>query len=88
MGAEIRRNQKGPGGLVLLITSQWKTSTSNCYFAPEAEAVRKTKETDIKIVLKLDGTGTSAVNTGLGFFDHMLDQLARMSARSRCERER
>jgi imidazoleglycerol-phosphate dehydratase/histidinol-phosphatase len=40
---------------------------------------RKTKETDIKIDLDLDGTGKTKMNTGLGFFDHMLDQLGRHS---------
>lgn len=42
-----------------------------------AEIERKTNETDIKIMLNLDGTGKSDINTGLPFFDHMLDQLAR-----------
>ncbi|QCW99816.1 bifunctional histidinol-phosphatase/imidazoleglycerol-phosphate dehydratase HisB [Aggregatimonas sangjinii] len=41
------------------------------------EIQRKTNETDIKIQLNLDGTGKSDIKTGLSFFDHMLDQLAR-----------
>lgn len=38
---------------------------------------RKTNETDISIELDLDGTGYSKINTGIAFFDHMLDQIAR-----------
>ena len=40
---------------------------------------RKTAETQISVALKLDGTGKYKVNTGVGFFDHMLEQLARHS---------
>lgn len=42
-----------------------------------AESHRKTNETNIFIKLNLDGTGKSDIKTGLAFFDHMLDQLAR-----------
>ncbi|MBT8183267.1 MAG: bifunctional histidinol-phosphatase/imidazoleglycerol-phosphate dehydratase HisB [Eudoraea sp.] len=42
-----------------------------------AEVSRKTKETEVYIKLNLDGSGKSAIKTGLAFLDHMLDQLAR-----------
>jgi imidazoleglycerol-phosphate dehydratase len=42
-----------------------------------AEVVRNTKETQIRIVLDLDGSGESKVTTGIGFFDHMLESFIR-----------
>ena len=41
--------------------------------------VRKTKETEIKIDLEIDGLGKSDINTGIGFLDHMIDQLSKHS---------
>src|SRR4051812_28434859 len=44
-----------------------------------AEIERKTKETQIRLALNLDGGGRASARTGVGFFDHMLDLLARHS---------
>ena len=45
----------------------------------KAEISRKTTETSLKVSVNLDGTGAYDVKTGVGFFDHMMEQLARHS---------
>ncbi len=45
----------------------------------KADISRSTTETSVKVSVNLDGTGTYAVKTGVGFFDHMMEQLARHS---------
>jgi imidazoleglycerol-phosphate dehydratase len=45
----------------------------------KAEVSRKTSETEVSVSVNLDGTGTYDVKTGVGFFDHMVEQLARHS---------
>ena len=61
-----------------LITQSWE-DIYKLVTTPRRKAAvhRKTKETDIRIEINLDGEGKSKVSTGLGFFDHMLDQLSR-----------
>ena len=54
-----------------------KTTNGNSPAHRTAEVSRKTKETDVRLALDLDGGGKAAVRTGVGFFDHMLDLLAR-----------
>ncbi len=45
----------------------------------KASLRRTTKETDVEVAVDLDGTGSAAISTGIGFLDHMLDLLARHS---------
>ena len=45
--------------------------------ARTAEVVRDTNETQIRVVINIDGTGQQKLNTGVPFLDHMLDQIAR-----------
>lgn len=63
-----------------LITTDWDRITE-FLFAGErkAEVRRTTKETDIFISLNLDGSGVCKISTGLGFFDHMLEQIGKHS---------
>ena len=64
----------------VLITEDWDRVTE-FLFAGERRAVvqRTTKETDIYIEVNLDGRGKTSIQTGLGFFDHMLDQIGKHS---------
>lgn len=61
-----------------LITKDWSEIYSFLSAKPRiATKRRKTKETDINIELNLDGSGNNELSTGLGFFDHMLEQIAK-----------
>lgn len=63
---------------IALKTSSWKEIYEFLKLKDRtAEIERKTNETDIKINLNLDGTGKAEISTGIAFFDHMLDQIAR-----------
>ena len=64
--------------VIVLKTHEWKEIYS--YLKLEQRIVKKkrtTRETNIDIMLNLDGTGKGNIKTGIPFFDHMLDQLAR-----------
>jgi imidazoleglycerol-phosphate dehydratase / histidinol-phosphatase len=69
--------QKGLDSVTRLIISGWKEIYDAVLPVRSAQVQRTTKETDIYISVKLNGTGKSSIDTGLGFFDHMLDQLSR-----------
>lgn len=64
----------------VLQTNDWD-AVSEFLFAGErkSEVKRTTKETDIYVALNLDGKGICDISTGLGFFDHMLDQIGKHS---------
>jgi len=64
--------------IIALETNDWKAIYEFLKLETRsASIIRKTNETDIAITLNLDGTGKSKIDTGIAFFDHMLDQIAR-----------
>lgn len=61
-----------------LQTDSWKTIYEYLAFGLRTASLRRTtKETDIEISLNIDGTGKAKISTGIRFFDHMLEQIAR-----------
>ena len=72
--------EKGLEDVCALATTDWD-QVAEFLFAGErkAEVRRTTKETDIYVSLNLDGNGSCDISTGLGFFDHMLEQIAKHS---------
>ena len=65
-------------GKLIESSEDWTGLTRKILFpSRKAEINRDTKETQISVSINLDGTGENSINTGLNFFDHMLDQIAR-----------
>lgn len=75
---EISSKREELDETIILQTMSWKTIYEFLKLeARSASITRKTNETDIFIDLNLDGTGKSKIETGIAFFDHMLDQISR-----------
>ncbi|MFY0253842.1 bifunctional histidinol-phosphatase/imidazoleglycerol-phosphate dehydratase HisB [Chitinophaga sp. 30R24] len=80
-GAEVNNNIASLQPVIALETTDWNKIYEFLKLGLRTVThVRKTNETDIVISLNLDGTGKANIHTGLGFFDHMLDQIARHGA--------
>lgn len=64
----------------VLITDDWDRITEYLFAGERRTTIRRTtKETDIFVEVNLDGHGRTEISTGLGFFDHMLDQIGKHS---------
>lgn len=64
----------------ILITDDWDRITEYLFAGERRATIRRTtKETDIFVEVNLDGHGRTEISTGLGFFDHMLDQIGKHS---------
>lgn len=75
---EIQSSLDALQNVIVLQTTDWKSIYEFLKLEERtASIIRKTNETDIAITVNLDGTGKSKIDTGIAFFDHMLDQIAR-----------
>eukprot|EP01090_Pellita_catalonica_P012250 TRINITY_DN2616_c0_g1_i2.p1 TRINITY_DN2616_c0_g1~~TRINITY_DN2616_c0_g1_i2.p1 ORF type:complete len:309 (+),score=68.92 TRINITY_DN2616_c0_g1_i2:553-1479(+) len=75
---EITVKREELDDFIALESNDWNTIYEFLKLEERSATIeRNTNETQIKIDLNLDGTGKSTINTGIAFFDHMLDQIAR-----------
>ena len=77
-GNEIATSLEELQNVIALQTKDWQNIYEFLKLEERTASIKRTtNETDIAITLNLDGTGKSNINTGISFFDHMLDQIAR-----------
>ena len=77
-GNEIATSLEELQNGIVLQTTDWQKIYEFLKLDKRTASIKRTtNETDIAITLNLDGTGKSNINTGISFFDHMLDQIAR-----------
>ena len=74
-GEQMLQGKEYAACCVLVSDNWWDVAELLRRTERRAEVVRSTRETDIRITLDLDGVGESKIDTGLKFFDHMLDQI-------------
>jgi len=80
LGTKAILMSEKPNPKAALITTDWDEIYRFLQLPPRiAEVTRTTRETDTHIKINLDGNGQYDIHTGLGFFDHMLDQLSKHS---------
>ncbi len=75
VGEQMLQGKEYAACCVLVSDNWWDVAELLRRTERRAEVVRSTRETDIRIALDLDGVGESKIDTGLKFFDHMLDQI-------------
>jgi imidazoleglycerol-phosphate dehydratase/histidinol-phosphatase len=76
-GAEIQDSIKDLETVIALETQHWKDIYTYLRGLRQVTHDRNTNETSVHIELTIEGSGRDEINTGIGFFDHMLDQIAR-----------
>jgi imidazoleglycerol-phosphate dehydratase/histidinol-phosphatase len=76
-GAEIQDSIKDLETVIALETQHWKDIYTYLRGLRQVTHDRNTNETSVHIELTIEGSGRGEINTGIGFFDHMLDQIAR-----------
>ena len=79
VGKEMLAGKEYEASCVLVTDDWWRVAEYLRTTERRAEVARKTRETDICVRVDLDGKGESGVDTGLKFFDHMLDQIVHHS---------